>query len=513
MNRAELLQKIRQTQTWDVIVIGGGATGLGAAVDAAQRGYKTLLLESYDFAKGTSSRATKLVHGGVRYLAQGNISLVQHALHERGLMRQNAPHLVRTLGFVIPSYSWWGVPFYGIGMKVYDVLAGKLNLATSKILSKSEVKTKLATVKEDGLVGGVLYHDAQFDDSRLAVTLVRTLLDLGGVALNYAPVTGLLKTNGKISGVAAKDLETSEALELHGKVVINATGVFVDAVRTMDDSTAAKMVSPSQGAHLIVDKEFLPGNDALMIPKTDDGRVLFGVPWHDKVILGTTDGSVENISLEPRPLDNEIDFILHTAGQYLAKAPTRDDVRAAYAGLRPLVKAEGAGSTKTLSRDHAIRISASGLITITGGKWTTYRHMGADVINRALEVGQLPAVASSTETLKLRGHSLEQLPEPWQVYGSDANAVKAMQGADVAMSTKFALTEAQVRYAAKHELARNVEDVLSRRTRALLLDAAESLKIAPRVAAILQEELGYSSDVVTAQLESYKQICQGYMLK
>jgi glycerol-3-phosphate dehydrogenase len=302
MTREELLRRLREKNDWDVIVIGGGATGLGAAVDAAQRGYKVLLLESYDFAKGTSSRATKLVHGGVRYLAQGNISLVRHALHERGLMRRNAPHLVRTLGFVIPSYSWWAVPFYGIGMKVYDFLAGKLNLATSKPLSKSEVIKMLPTIKQDGLTGGVLYYDAQFDDSRLAVTLVRTFLDLGGLALNYTPVTGMLKTDGKISGVQAKDLETGEIFELKARVVINATGVFVDAVRQMDDPNAAIMLSPSQGAHLIVDKEFLPGDEALMIPKTDDGRVLFGVPWHDKVILGTTDGPVNTISLEPKPV-------------------------------------------------------------------------------------------------------------------------------------------------------------------------------------------------------------------
>jgi glycerol-3-phosphate dehydrogenase len=512
MTREELLKRLREKNDWDVIVIGGGATGLGAAVDAAQRGYKVLLLESYDFAKGTSSRATKLVHGGVRYLAQGNISLVRHALHERGLMRKNAPHLVNTLGFVIPSYSWWAVPFYGIGMKVYDFLAGKLNLATSKPLSKTEVIRMLPTIKQDGLTGGVLYYDAQFDDSRLAVTLVRTFLDLGGLALNYVPVTGMLKADGKISGVQAKDLESGETFELKARVVINATGVFVDAVRQMDDPKAPIMLSPSQGAHLIVDKEFLPGDEALMIPKTDDGRVLFGVPWHDKVILGTTDGPVNTISLEPKPLEEEIDFILRTAGQYLTKAPTRSDVRAAYAGLRPLVKAEGAGGTKTLSRDHAIRISDSGLITITGGKWTTYRHMGADVVNRAVEVGKLSPAVSRTEELKLHGHSLEQLGEPWQVYGTDAPAVRALPGADKLLTPKLPLTEAQVRYAARFELARTVEDVLSRRTRALLLDAAASLEAAPRVAAILAEELGYSNEVVKAQLDSYRVICEGYML-
>jgi glycerol-3-phosphate dehydrogenase len=510
--REDLLGRLRASDPWDLIIIGGGATGLGAAVDAARRGYSVLLLEAYDFAKGTSSRATKLVHGGVRYLAQGNISLVRHALHERGLMRRNAPHLVRTLGFVIPSYSWWGVPFYGIGMKVYDFLAGKLNLAASRPLSKREVIERLPTIKQAGLTGGVLYYDAQFDDSRLAVTLVRTVLDLGGLALNYLPVTGLLKTEDRISGVTAEDLETGEHFELHARVVINATGVFVDAVRRMDDPNAPVMVSPSQGAHLIVDKSFLPGDEALMIPRTDDGRVLFAVPWHDKLILGTTDGPVEGLDLEPKPLEEEIEFILRTAGQYLSRAPTRADVRAAYAGLRPLVKAAGAGDTKSLSRDHAIRISTSGLITITGGKWTMYRNMGADVVDRAVEVGRLHPVASSTETLQLHGHSLEQLAEPWQVYGADAPAVRALPGADCLLTPSLPLTEAQVRYAVRYELARTVEDVLSRRTRALLLDAAASLEAAPRVAQILVEELGYSAATVRAQLDSYRTICEGYQL-
>jgi glycerol-3-phosphate dehydrogenase len=512
MNRTTLLENIRQPQVWDVIVIGGGATGLGAAVDAASRGLKTLLLESHDFAKGTSSRATKLVHGGVRYLAQGNFSLVRDALHERGLLRQNATHLVRTLGFVIPGYEWWSVPFYGFGMKAYDFLSGKLNLAPSKPISKGQALEFIPTLRQEGLLGGVLYFDAQFDDARLALTLARTLVDLGGTLLNYAPVTELLKHDNCISGVAARDLETGETFQLESKVVINATGVYVDAVREMDEPGAAKMVSPSQGSHLIVDRDFLVGDHALMIPKTDDGRVLFAVPWHEKVILGTTDNAVNTIDLEPKPKDEEIDFILRTAGRYLSRKPTRDDVRASYAGLRPLVKAEGASSTKALSRDHTIRVSSTGLITITGGKWTTYRKMGADVINRALEVGAFFANPSGTENLKLHGHSLELQPEPFQVYGSDSSAVKALPGNDVLLHARLPHLESQVRYAARFELARTIEDVLSRRTRALLLDAKASLEAAPRVGEILREELGYSSDQIATQLEQYRQVCSGYIL-
>ena len=495
-----------------MLVIGGGATGLGAAVDAASRGLKTLLLESHDFAKGTSSRSTKLVHGGVRYLAQGNISLVRHALTERGLLRQNAPHLVNTLGFVIPGYEWWSVPFYGIGMKVYDFLSGKLNLAASTPISKEKALEYVPMLRTEGLLGGVLYYDAQFDDARLALTLARTLLDLGGTLINYLPVTGLLKNNARVSGVKAVNSETGETFELHAKVIVNATGVYVDAVRQMDEPNSSKMVSPSQGSHLIVDRSFLAGDHALMIPKTDDGRVLFAVPWHEKVILGTTDNAVDTIDLEPKPKDEEIDFILRTAGHYLTRKPSRDDVRASYAGLRPLVKSDSASSTKQLSRDHTIRISNSGLITITGGKWTTYRKMGEDVINRALEVGSLGTSASKTENLRLHGHSLEILGEPVQVYGSDANAVKALPGHDIKLHERLPLVEAQVRYAARFELARTVEDVLSRRTRALLLDAKASLEAAPRVAQILIEELGYSQDWATSQLEQYRQLCAGYML-
>jgi glycerol-3-phosphate dehydrogenase len=512
MNRETLLQTLRQPQVWDVIVIGGGATGLGAAVDAASRGLKTLLLESHDFAKGTSSRSTKLVHGGVRYLAQGNISLVQHALTERGLLRQNAPHLVNTLGFVIPGYEWWSTPFYGIGMKVYDFLSGKLNLASSTPISKQKALEYVPMLRTEGLLGGVLYYDAQFDDTRLAIALARTLLDLGGTLINYAPVTGLLKNNARVSGVKAVNSETGETFELNAKVIINATGVFVDAVRQMDDANSRKMVSPSQGSHLVVDKSFLAGDYALMIPKTDDGRVLFAVPWHDKVILGTTDNAVDTTDLEPKPKDEEVDFILRTAGRYLTRKPTRDDVRASYAGLRPLVKADKASSTKQLSRDHTIRISESGLITITGGKWTTYRKMGEDVINRALEVGQLGVTASKTESLKLHGHSTETQAEPFQVYGSDSSVVKTMPGNEIKLHSRLPHLESQVRYAARFELARTIEDVLSRRTRALLLDAKASLEAAPRVGEILAEELGYSSDQIATQLEQYRQVCSGYIL-
>lgn len=511
--RKELIAMLRERQAWDIIVIGGGATGLGTAVDAATRGYRTLLLEAHDFAKGTSSRSTKLVHGGVRYLAQGNIGLVREALRERGLLLQNAPHLVHRLGFVVPAYAWWALPFYGAGLKAYQVLSGGLSAGPTTLLSPKKAVELLPTLEQKELKGGVLYYDAQFDDSRLAVTLVRTLFDQGGVALNYLPVTGLRKQNGQICGVVAQDAETGEGFELESKAVVNATGVFVDAVRRLDEPSAKSMLAPSQGAHLVVDRRFLPSAHGLMIPKTDDGRVLFAVPWHDKVILGTTDKEVPEVSLEPRARGWEIEFILSTAGRYLDPKPAVDDVKSVYAGLRPLVKAGRAGSTAALSRDHTIRVSKSGLITVTGGKWTTYRCMGEQVVDRAVAVAGLGYAASRSAGLKLHGYSADPLDEPWCVYGSEAEKVRALPGAHVLLHPQLPYTESQVRFAARYELARTVEDVLARRTRALFLDAKASLEAAPKVAQLLAEELGYPASHQQALLEQYRNVATTYTLK
>lgn len=508
MNRKNVLNRLNDT--FDVIVIGGGATGLGSAVDAAARGYKTLLIEAHDFAKGTSSRSTKLVHGGVRYLAQGNVSLVREALHERGLLSRNAPHLVRSLGFVIPAYDWWSRPFYGIGLKMYDLLAGRLNIGSSKVLSQQEVLDSIPTIQKKRLQGGILYYDGQFDDARLAITLMRTLHDLGGVSLNYAPVVGLLKEKDRVSGVKLRDSETGTEYEMRGKAIINATGVFVDAVRQMDEPAVKAMLSPSQGVHIVLDKEFLPGDRALMIPRTDDGRVLFGVPWHGKVVVGTTDTAVPDVSLEPHALPQEVEFILKTARRYLGKQPSESDIRSIFVGLRPLVKAEGASSTAALSRDHTIRVSGSGLITITGGKWTTYRRMGQDAIDRAIEVTGLRDTPHRTETLKLHGHTTEQMDEPLKVYGTDASKVLTLDGADRKLHPELPYLESEVRFAARYEMARTVEDVLSRRTRAILLNARAATEAAPRVAEILREELQASEQTVNRQLEHFRTVTEQY---
>lgn len=518
--RDAILKTVRQDEPWDVLVIGGGASGLGAAVEAASRGYKTLLLEAHDFAKGTSSRSTKLVHGGVRYLAQGNIGLVREALRERGLLRKNAPHLVRDMSFVVPAYDWWAGPFYGLGLKMYDVLAGKLGLGSSKLLNKEEALAHTPTLQPEGLRGGILYHDGQFDDSRLSVTLVQTLLDQGGFALNYAPVTGLLKEDGKVVGATARDAESGEDFRVRARAVVNATGVFVDQIRRMDEPGAPDMLSPSQGVHVVVDKRFLPLECAIMIPRTEDGRVLFAVPWHDHVVIGTTDTPVPQATLEPRALPEEIDFILRTAGQYLNPAPTRADVRSVYVGLRPLVKAEttdGVGgtaqSTAGLSRDHVLRVAPSNLITLTGGKWTTYRKMGEDAVNKAAEVAGLAERLSLTQGLRLRGWTQEAEGEPFGVYGSDAAKVRGLPGADALLHPDLPYVEAQVRWAAREELARTVEDVLSRRTRALLLNASASIAAAPRVAQLLAEELGQGASWVAAQVAQYTELARGYQLQ
>lgn len=510
--RTTALNAALAQQEWDVIVIGGGASGLGTAVEAATRGHSVLLLEGHDYAKGTSSRSTKLVHGGVRYLAQGNVSLVREALRERGLLRQNAPHLVHDLEFVVPAYDWWAEPFYGIGLKMYDVLAGKLSLGSSKLLSKEKALEKAATLQQDGLKGGILYHDGQFDDSRLAVTLLRTLEDHGGVALNYAPVVGLLKDGNKVTGVKFRDEETGQAHDARAKVVVNATGVWVDDIRRMEDPGVKAMLSPSQGVHIVVDKKFLPGDSAIMIPRTDDGRVLFAVPWHDHVVIGTTDTAVPEASFEPRALQEEVEFILRTAGRYMNPAPTRDDVRSVYAGLRPLVKPADEADTKAISRDHTVVISEGGLITLTGGKWTTYRRMGEDTVNRAEKQGGLPARLTVTPSLHLHGWSQDNTGDHWKIYGTDAPRIQALPGADKNLHPDLPYTEAEVRWAARFEQARTVEDVLSRRTRALLLNAKGSQDMAARVADILAEELGHDAAWKEQQVKVYRELAQGYTL-
>ena len=518
MDRNTVLTTLRESATpWDFIIIGGGATGLGTAVDAASRGYKTLLLEQHDFAHGTSSRSTKLIHGGVRYLAQGNISLVLEALRERGLLMRNAPHLVRHQAFIVPSYDWWEGPFYGIGMKVYDVLAGKLGLAPSHLLSREETLARIPTLEPEGLRGGVIYYDGQFDDARLAITLAQTVFDLGGSAINYVKVIALLKVNDFVCGVAAQDMETGETFELQARAVINATGAYVDAIRRLDDSQADPIIAPSQGVHLVLDKSFLPGDSAIMVPHTDDGRVLFVVPWHDRAIVGTTDTPISHLTIEPRPLPEEIEFLFKHAGRYLTKDPGTSDVKSIFAGIRPLVKASDKNETAALSRDHTILISKSGLLTITGGKWTTYRKMAEDAVNQAVVLAGLEERPCLTQTLRLHGGEGDFVAEDaFNIYGNDQPAIQQLINENSIFAERvnenLPYTTAEVIWAIRHEMARTVEDILSRRTRALLLDAKASINLAPPITALLAKELGRDATWQKQQIAAYTALAQAYIL-
>ncbi len=522
MNREKLISAINQpNRQWDVVIIGGGATGLGTAVDAASRGYSVLLLEQSDFAKGTSSRSTKLVHGGVRYLAQGDVQMVVGALHERGRMRLNAPHLVKDMRFIIGNYRWWERPFYTIGLTCYDLLAGRLGLGRSLPLTKKKTLSEIPGLQTDHLRGGVVYHDGQFDDARMAVTLALSAVDHGATVLNYMRVSGLIKNNdGRISGVEVADALSGNTYKIPAKVVINATGVFVDDVMRMDAPEARKKVRPSQGVHVVVDESFLGGNSALMIPKTKDGRVLFGVPWHGKVVLGTTDTPLDTASLEPRALDEEIDFILDQAGQYLTKKPARKDILSVFAGLRPLAapQHDDAKKTKEISRNHKIYTSPSGLLTITGGKWTTYREMAEDAVNLAIGIGGLESRPCITKTLRLHGYSETVDRSRWDyVYGSDADKIKEIEKEDPGNSRllhpEYTFTVAHIIWAVRGEFAVSVEDVLARRVRALFIDARAAVEMAPKVASVMAGELGKPAEWEAEQVASFTALANEYILK
>lgn len=518
LNREETLNKVKQyDKYYDIIIIGGGATGLGIAIDAASRNYNTLLLEQHDYSKGTSSRSTKLVHGGVRYLQQGNVSLVLEALRERGLMIQNAPHLVRNQSFIVPIYDWWEGPFYGVGMKVYDMLAGKLGLGPSKNLSLSKTVEHLPTLERKGLRGGVIYFDGQFDDSRFAINLVQTAAEQGAHMLNYCKVTGLLKSNQMADGVKAEDSLTGEQFEVNGRVVINATGAFTDSILKMDDPESKAMISPSQGIHLVIDKEFSPGESAIMVPHTDDGRVLFAVPWNGKLVVGTTDTPVDKATLEPVALEDEINFILKHASQYLSGNPERKDVRSVFAGLRPLVKAGDGKSTASLSRDHTLIVSDSGLVTITGGKWTTYRKMAQDTVDQAAMVAGLKVTECITENLRIHGWLKNvDFNDPLYYYGSDRIALNKLIHENPKLGEllhkRLPYLKAEVVWGVREEMAMTVEDVLARRTRALLLDAKASVEMAPEVARLMAKEMGKNKDWEKDQVQQFTKVAGNYIL-
>ena len=528
-DRRALLARLRACSDWDVVVIGGGATGLGAAVDAVSRGFRTLVVDAHDFAGGTSGKSTKLVHGGVRYLAQRDWHLVREALAERGRLLRNAPHLAWPLGFVVPAYRWSDAPLYGLGLKLYDALAGRERLQHSRWLSRRATLAALPTIAAHGLKGGVLYYDGQFDDARLALALARTVLDRGGLALNYLRAVRLLKddADSRVAGVELRDAETGERFRLRARCVINAAGVWADAVRRMDDRCAVPRIVPSQGTHRVLPRACLPSDHALLVPRTDDGRVLFVLPWHGRTLVGTTDTPRPELALtgvrgalaHPEPLDAELDFILAAAARYLTRAPRRADVLSAWSGLRPLaddgMHGDGHGGTARLSREHRIEVAASGLVSVTGGKWTTYRRMAEDALDAAIDAKLLEPRPCATQELRLHGAPPDGTPcgaagsEP-SPYGTDEAAWRTLDGAQARLVDALDLTEAQVRYAVRHEFARNVDDVLARRHRALLLDASAALDAAPRVALLMARELGRPAAWIDAQTARFATVAAAY---
>jgi glycerol-3-phosphate dehydrogenase len=518
-DRKILLDSIAGIDEWDILIIGGGATGLGIAVDAASRGFKILLLEQEDFAKGTSSRSTKLVHGGVRYLAQGNISLVKEALKERGLLMRNAPHLTKNESIIIPCYSWFRAMFYTVGLKLYDWLAGKFSIGKSRLIFRNEILERLPTVRRNRLKCGVLYHDGTFDDARLALNLAQTCVENGGTVLNYCPVISLIKDNsGKIRGAKFLDKESGKEYEIKAKSVVNATGVFVDDILKLDNEESKSIIRPSQGIHLVLASSFLQSKDAIMIPRTDDGRVLFAIPWYQNVIVGTTDTPLQSHSLEPRALETEIDFILNTAGKYLSKPPSRSDVLSIFAGLRPLAATgNNTDKTKEISRSHKIIISKSGLVSVIGGKWTTYRKMAEDTLSKIIRHGTLPFKKCVTPNLRIHGYErLEDVTDSLSIYGTDKYEIRKLMAENDSwqnsLSKEINITEAGVIWAVRNEMARTVEDVLARRTRILFLDAKVATELAPKVAEIMMKELGRDKAWMNKQVQMFYDLAQGYVL-
>lgn len=519
MNRTQFINTLNeQNKFWDVVIIGGGATGLGCAVDAASRGYSTVLLDMHDFAKGTSSRSTKLVHGGVRYLQQGDVSLVIEALKERGLLIQNAPHLVSHQSFIVPSYKWWSGPFYGVGMKVYDVLAGKLNIKKSKNLSEKETLEKIPTLETDGLLGGTMYYDGQFDDARLALNLAQTAADHNALPINYMKVTNLLKNStGLVTGVEALDMIDGESHKINARVVINATGIFTDSIMKMDNEDHSNIIQCAQGIHLVLDKEFLPGDAAIMVPHTDDGRVLFAVPWHGKALVGTTDTPIDKPDLEPRALEEEIEFVLRHAARYLSKDPTREDVKSVFAGLRPLVKPDESKSTSQISRSHHLQVNESGLVTITGGKWTTYRKMAEDTIDQAVLVAGLQEKPCVTEDLRIHGWLKNvDMNNHLHVYGSDRVGIDQLKEENPELGEQIhpdlPYIKAEIIWAIRNEMAITIDDVLSRRTRMLLLNAQAALESAELVAEYLAQELDKDQAWVKQEVAEFNALAKEYTL-
>ncbi len=508
MNRDEMLSMISDTgHIWDFTVIGGGATGMGIAVDAASRGYSVVLLEQNDFGAATSSRSTKLIHGGVRYLKHGNISLVLESLKERGILLHNAPHIVKSLPFIVPAYDWWEGPFYGIGLKLYDLMAGEGGFGHSELLSRKETLRQIPNIEPKGLNGGVRYYDGQFDDSRMIINLAQTASEQGAAVINYMKVVKLVKSNGVLKGVVVQDSENKKEYEIKARAVINATGVFSDSIRLLDEPESVPVIKPSQGIHIVLDKSFLKGEAAIMVPRTSDGRILFAVPWQERVVVGTTDTPVQDIDIDPVPGEHEIDFLLENIARYLVKDPQKKDILSVFAGLRPLVSPGKNPDTANISREHMILVSRSGLVTIAGGKWTTYRKMAAAAVDQAIVNSRLDFHPSVSESLQIHGyynhaHKFGNLA----CYGSDAIQIRNMVKKEPELGNflfKDTILHAEVIWSVENEMALTVEDFLSRRRRALILDARAAIDTAPFVAKLMANKLNKGKKWQKEQVEAF----------
>lgn len=514
-DRSEKLRSLRDE--FDVLVIGGGATGLGIAVDASTRGFRTALVEAGDFAQATSSRSTKLVHGGVRYLVSGQMHLVYEALRERKLMMQNAPHLVHPLAFVTPAYRWFDLPFYGSGLKLYDLLAGKSCVGRTRILNAEETRRLVPGIEAENLKGSIVYYDGQFDDARLALALARTAEDHGANVLNYARFLRPTKENGKLIGGVVQDAETQATYEVRAKAVINATGIFVDEIREKDDPASRQLLRVSRGTHIVLPHEVLGNGSAIMVPKTRDGRLIFAIPWLGKVVIGTTDLRASESKVEPGFDESEIDYLIETINPYLRKSIAKEDILSIFSGLRPLIS-EKAENTAKISREHRIDISQSGLITVAGGKWTTYRRMAEDTLDFAIGRGMLRRATCVTKGLRLHGAPTQAVDaDLFSRYGTDAVCVRSLISANGSLARKLddelPFTQAEVIFAVRQEMARTVEDVLSRRTRALLLDARAAERAAPVTAQIMGEELGHDKLWADEQVRAFCELARNsYML-
>lgn len=511
MMRSDAIAAVKESREtpFDVLVIGGGATGLGIAVDAATRGFRAALVEAGDFAQATSSRSTKLAHGGVRYLASGQVHLVYEALHERAVMMRNAPHLVAPQAFLLPTYTRWELPYYGAGLLLYDLMSGKSTMGRTSILGAAATVQAIPNLQPDKLSGSVRYFDGQFNDARLALALARTAADHGAVVLNYMRCVRLLTQQSRICGAALRDELDGSEHEVRAHVVINATGIFTDELRQMGDAATPPLLTVSRGTHIVVAAHVLGGSAGIMVPKTKDGRVIFAIPWQGHVVIGTTDVAAPTPLMEPGHTAAEIDFLIETINPFLASPVSRSDVLSVFSGLRPLVTGKSAMTSK-LSREHYIDVSPAGLITVAGGKWTTYRRMAQDALDYAAKHGMLAQRACVTAHTPLHGHSTSSVTSSAGAdsykseYGTDTTYLDAYTADDAAMAetidAALPYTFAQCLYAVEHEMALTLEDVLSRRTRALLLDTQATLRAAPRVAALMAKALGRDDAWAAAQV-------------